>query len=86
MEIGLVKHRSHENFTFHIPVGPDFNRKDVLPYDQLKALKDMAAKIKMRQRMLDMIYNQKLYICRDIVVDYIVKRAADDLFNTPKVS
>jgi hypothetical protein len=46
----------------------------------------MAAKIKMRQRMLDMIYNQKLYICRDIVVDYIVKRAADDLFNTPKVS
>jgi hypothetical protein len=35
--------------------------------------------------MLDMLYNQKLYICRDIV-DIIVKKAADDLFNTPVCS
>ena len=33
VEIKLVKHRSHDHFTFHIPVGPDFNRKDVLPAD-----------------------------------------------------
>ena len=51
----------------------------------MKALKEMAAKIKMRQRMLDMLYNKKLYICKDIV-DIIVKRAADDLFNTPVAS
>jgi hypothetical protein len=33
VEMKLVKHRSHEPYTFHIPVGPDFDRRDVLPAD-----------------------------------------------------
>ena len=50
VNIKLVKQRSHVNFTFHLPLPENFNRREVLPPDQLRALKDMAAKIKARQR------------------------------------
>ena len=33
VEKKLVKQRSHDFFTFHEPVGPDFDRRDVLPAD-----------------------------------------------------
>lgn len=35
--------------------------------------------------MLDMLYNQKLYICQDLV-EVVIKKAANILFNTPPAS
>jgi len=31
VKMGLVKFRSHENLTFHLPLPPNFNRRSVLP-------------------------------------------------------
>ncbi len=81
----LVRFRSHVNFTFHIPVSKNFDRKSVLPADQMKLLMDLSAKIKKEQQNLQRLQNQKKFFCQDIVYS-IIKRAADELFDTPKVS
>ena len=46
---------------------------------------DLSAKIKKEQQNLQRLQNQKKFFCQDIVYS-IVKRAADVLFDTPKVS
>ena len=41
-----VRYRSHEKFTYHIPLEKGFNRRTVLPAEQMRGLREMAAKIK----------------------------------------
>ena len=57
-----------------------------MPADQLRLLRELGAAIKWQKRQIDMINNEKKYICLDIVLDIIVEKAADDLFNTPVAS
>ena len=45
-----VRFRSHEKLTYYLPLEKGFNRKNVLPADQMRRLHEMAAKIKWQQR------------------------------------
>lgn len=33
VNINLIKYRSHDNFTYHLPLPPNFNRREVLAPD-----------------------------------------------------
>ncbi len=46
---------------------------------------DLSAKIKKEQQNLHRLQNKKKFFCQDIVYS-IIKKAADELFDTPKVS
>ena len=81
----LVKMRSHANFTFHLPVPKDFNRRTVLPAEQMRLLKEMAAKIHWRMRQIEILKNEKKFIIADIF-DEIIDQAGDELFRTPRAT
>lgn len=79
----MFRCRSHVNFTFHKPVPPDFNRAHVLPPEDMRALRELQAKIKWQKRQIEIKENEKKFICQDLI-DLIVNKASDDLFNTPR--
>ena len=78
----MVKQRSHEIFTFHRPLPPDFNRRTVLPPEQMRLLRETASRNQNRRMLARQLRNEKIAIVGEII-DIIVKRAADDLFDTP---
>ena len=50
VKLSLVRFASHEYFTYHLPVGANFNRRSVLPAEQMRGLREMAAKIKWKNK------------------------------------
>ena len=83
VKINLVRYRSHVNFTFHRPVPADFDRKNVLPPEEMRAMRELQAKIMWHKRQIEIKNNEKKFICQDLI-DFIVNKASEDLFNTPQ--
>jgi hypothetical protein len=58
VDITLVKQRSHVNFTFHLPVPKNFNRRTVLPPEQMRLLRETAAKNRYKKKQLEKLLNE----------------------------
>ena len=85
VDIRLVRTMSHANFSFHLPIPKDFDRRTVLPAEQMRLLKEMAAKIQWRIRQLDILTNENKYVAADIC-DEIIDQAGEVLFRTPRLT
>ena len=71
-----------EAFTFHLPVPARFDRRTVLPAEQMRSLRETAAKNRYRRQQLKIRRDEQKFVVGGII-DLIVRRAADDFFNTP---
>ena len=82
VKMANVRERSHDNFTFHLPVPEDFDRRLVLPAEQMRALRELGSRIIRARKERERLENEKLFIAEELA-NFIVEKAAVILFNTP---
>jgi len=82
VNIALIRERSHELLTYHLPLPEDFDRDAVLPVDQLRELREIAAAVVQARVLAEQMANEQAFIVQEMV-DLIVGKAARDLFDTP---